>query len=134
MPSAAAPYIATKVALTKEQAKKLAKGHPIQLKAAAIKNGNHPIYLTKTQINHLQKAAAAGKGARISFSGRQVHHHLKMGGGFWSDFANGFRDGFSAVINGGAKIFKHIPILKEAAGPLETLAGLTSRGDGAWNY
>ena len=131
---ASAPYILTKVALTRAQARKLAKGQGVQLKAAAIKSGSHPIYLTKTQINHLQKAAAAGKGARINFSGKQTAHHIKMGAGFFSDFAKGFRDGFSAVVNGGAKIFAKVPLLEKAAGPLQALADLTSRGSEAWKY
>ena len=128
------PYIATKVALTRAQVHKLAKGHAIQLKAAAIKNGTHPIHLTKTQIAHLQKAAAAGKGARVQFSGKQVRHHVRLGQGFWSDFADGFRDAFSTVIKGGAKIFKQIPILGQAAGPLEAIGNLVSRGENAWQF
>jgi hypothetical protein len=101
MPST--PYILTKVALTKAQARKLAQGHPIQLKAAAIKSGNHPVYLTKTQINHITKAAAAGKGARISFSKKQTAHHIKMGAGFFGDLWDGLKKGVSDIWHEGIK-------------------------------
>ena len=130
----ATPYILTKIGLTKAQVRKLANGHGIQLTAAAIRHGSHPVHLTRTQINHLQKAAAAGKGARLSFSAKQTRHHIKMGAGFFSDFAKGFRDGFSTVINAGSKIIAKVPLLEKAAGPLAALAGITSRGEDAWKY
>ena len=44
--------------------------------------GEHPLFLTKTQYNKLQNAKNRGKGITIKMSTRQLKHNMNVKGGF----------------------------------------------------
>ena len=76
--------------LSDDQAKRLAHGENIRLKAEDISpSAGDVIFLTAQQVNRLRKAKAAGKGAELKLSDAQRSHQRKMGAGRFSDMLRG---------------------------------------------
>jgi len=63
-------------------------GLKIRLKPTQLSGGESPdtLLLTKTQINRLEKARAAGKGCELQLSEAQFTHNARHGSGRFSDF------------------------------------------------
>ena len=83
-----AQYISVNVNLTENQIQKLRQAINANCSATSIKigkddlDGDHTIFLTKTQYNKLQNAKERGKGLTIRMSSRQLKHNVKTQGGF----------------------------------------------------
>ena len=115
-------YISTNVNLTDNQVQKLRQAINANCAATSIKigaddlDGDHTIFLTKTQINKLENARDRGKGLTIRMSSKQLKHNIKTQGGFLGALL-----GTAARLAGLAK--KAVPALATGA-----LSGLASTG------
>ena len=83
-----AQYKSVNVNLTENQIQKLRQAINANCSATSIKlgrddlDGEHTLFLTKTQYNKLQNAKDRGKGFTIRMSSRQLKHNVKTEGGF----------------------------------------------------
>ena len=83
-----AQYKSVNVNLTEKQIQKLRQSINANCSATSIKlgrddlDGEHTLFLTKTQYNKLQNAKDRGKGFTIRMSSRQLKHNVKTEGGF----------------------------------------------------
>ena len=81
-------YKSVNVNLTENQIQKLQQSINANCSATSIKlgrdylDGEHTLFLTKTQYNKLQNAKNRGKGLTIRMSSRQLKHNVKTEGGF----------------------------------------------------
>ena len=81
-------YKSVNVNLSENQIQKIKHSVEANCEAMSIKlgrddlDGNHTLFLTKTQFNKLQNAKDRGKGITIRMSSRQLKHNLKTEGGF----------------------------------------------------
>jgi hypothetical protein len=75
------------LSLTKNQVKSLGDGLTVKL---AHKNlsGSHPVYLTTTQLNKINKALSTGKGVTLKMSMAQLKHAHRHGGSIFSTLKN----------------------------------------------
>ena len=83
-----AQYKSVNVNLTENQIQKLQQSINANCSATSINlgrddlDGEHTLFLTKTQYNKLQNAKDRGKGFTIRMSSRQLKHNVKTEGGF----------------------------------------------------
>lgn len=70
--------------LSKDQAKKLAKGERIRIKHADLHGPQH-VYLTKSQLNKVHKHIKDRTGMTLHLSQRQIKHAIKHGSGIFGD-------------------------------------------------
>ena len=81
-------YINTRVSISESQVAKIksainnSKGVTIQFTFEDIKNPNHTLALTKTQLDKLAEAFNKGVGVRIALSKTQLEHIKTIEGGF----------------------------------------------------
>ena len=79
-------YINTRVNVSENQLAKIKsainKGVTIQFSFDDLKNPNHTLALTKTQVEKLAKAFNEGVGVRITLSKTQLEHNKTIEGGF----------------------------------------------------
>ena len=81
-------YINTRVNISENQVAKIksainsSKGVTIQFSFEDLKNPNHTLALTKTQLDKLAKAFNKGVGVRIALSKTQLEHNKTIEGGF----------------------------------------------------
>jgi hypothetical protein len=84
--------------LSKEQMKKLLKGKTVTIPYNKM-TGSVPVFLTKRQMNKLQRHHAAKKGLRLLFTDKQIKYHAKHGSGFWDDVWGGIKGVVGDVYN-----------------------------------
>ena len=81
-------YKSVNVNLTENQVQKLRQSINANCSATSLKllnddlDGDHTLFLTKTQYNKLQNAKDQGKGITIRMSSKQFKHNVKTEGGF----------------------------------------------------
>ena len=123
-------YKSTNVNLTENQIEKLRQAVNANCSATSIRinsddlDGDHTIFLTKTQHNKLENARELGKGLTIRMSSRQLKHNVKTQGGFLGALLPvlaGVGRAVAPAVMGLAK--KAIPALATGA-----LSGLASTG------
>jgi hypothetical protein len=103
-------YIAYHLNLRDEQMQKLLDGEGILIKKEQLAEpGDDLVYLTKTQINHLERAKKGGKGSRLVMSKTQLKHQATFGSGRFTDFLKRAWDGVKSIGK------KAAPVLKKAA-------------------
>ena len=127
-----AQYKSVNVNLSENQIQKLQQSINANCSATSLKLGNddldgeHTIFLTKTQYNKLQNAKDRGKGLTIRMSSRQLKHNMKTEGGFIGallPMLAGVGRAVAPAVIGLAK--KAVPALATGA-----LSGLASTGVG----
>ena len=123
-------YKSVNVNLTDNRIQKLRQSINANCSATAIKLGNddldgdHTLFLTKTQYNKLQNAKDQGKGLTIRMSSRQLKYNVKTEGGFLGallPMLAGVGRAVAPALMGVAK--KAVPALATGA-----LSGLASTG------
>ena len=123
-------YKSVDVNLTENQVKKLQQAINANCSATSIKlrrddlDGDHTLFLTKTQYNKLQNAKDQGKGITIRMSSKQLKHNVKTEGGFLGALLPalaGIGRAVAPALLGVAK--KAVPALATGA-----LSGLASTG------
>ena len=120
-------YKSVNVNLTENQIQKLRQAINANCAATSIKigaddlDGDHTIFLTKTQINKLENARERGKGLTIRMSSRQLKENVKTQGGFLGALLGTAARLAGPALLGLAK--KAIPALATGA-----LSGLASTG------
>ena len=123
-------YKSVDVNLTENQVQKLRQSINANCSATSIKLGNddldgdHTLFLTKTQYNKLQNAKDQGKGITIRMSSKQLKHNVKTEGGFLGALLPalaGIGRAVAPALLGVAK--KAVPALATGA-----LSGLASTG------
>ena len=119
-------YIEHSVTLSDGQKQRLRAavnaGRPITLRLAHHElTGPDRLKLTQRQVAHLQKAAAAGTGAQITFSATQ----LKQNGGFLNVLLPVLAAAAGPIING---IVDRIRKSREASAPAAGAAGAAAAG------
>ena len=81
-------YVDAKLTFSAGQLKKLktainqSKPVTVKLSHSQLIGSNHPVQLTQTQINKINKVIQQGKGAQITFSAAQLKSMQKNGGIF----------------------------------------------------
>lgn len=80
-----------KVKLTKNNAKKLAKGENTLLKHEQILDGEHDLFLTPVQSKKLMRNARRGKGVKLHLSPGELDHSLKKGKGLSDLLSRGYK-------------------------------------------
>lgn len=103
-------YATVHLKLSDRQVARLSKGEQVQIKHADLPSADDtqgvPACLTKTQLNRIVKAQAAGKGLRLKLSDAQIRAccEHKVGGSIWSRF----RDFASSASSTAAPVAKDL--------------------------
>ena len=104
-------YIPVKTHLSRSQGKKLITGGAIALKKNSIGNGSQEIYLTRQQLDKLQKSMRGGK---IKFSKAQLRYNLKHGKGVWDWIKKGAETVWDGAKKGATWVYDQVkPIVKQ---------------------
>ena len=123
-------YKSVNVNLSENQIQKLKHSIEANCAATSIKlgrndlNGDHKLFVTKSQFNKIQNAKERGKGITIRMSSRQLRHNRQTEGGFLGAILpvlSGIGRAVAPVLLGAAK--KAVPALATGA-----LSGLASTG------
>lgn len=93
-------YHEFKLKLSPDQQRHLAGGYKIRMKAEQLRgDGEFTVYLTATQVKHLQKMTGSGKGAELQLSKTQLAHHRKVGSGIFSGLIGAIGDAVVGTAN-----------------------------------
>ena len=98
--------------LNENNVKRLALGHPIQLKAGALKGSKHFVIVHPTVHSRMSKAARLGKGARLSMTPAEVQQTAEAGG---------FKDLWNKVKSGAKWVKQNIidqPVYQSVVRPI----------------
>lgn len=97
-------YVKRQVTLSKAQVEKLAKGKKVRLTNAALKGGNHTVFITHQQDRKIQTRLKKGVGMDIAFDSSQFKHNAQHGSGFFDSFKAAAKGALKDLAKEGLKI------------------------------
>lgn len=98
--------------LNENNVRRLALGHPIQLKAGALKGSQHFVIVHPTVHSRMSKAARLGKGARLSMTPAEIQQTAE---------AQGFGDLWNKIKSGAKWVKQNIidqPVYQSVVRPI----------------